>query len=268
MRHLNWPFVFRGALLALGFVALIAGGMLGVAFWLADDLPYGPTPPPITPAAPPGVLPAGPVGLAQWVDIEGQGVQPAASGFLLALPDGSTLGVTTAHSVTFGVADRLVVGMTLRANGEPPRDAVFSTLHGPPGHHDLMTRNFGTDVVLMRPDALPDDFVALTPDARGRPEPGERVLLFPGNAGQSIGLSGIVQRLDANAVWIAMDRAFDPGGMSGSPVVSAHTGRLLGMAVVAGERDGQLIIGLNPVDAIVARAAAARAFPAMRDAQP
>ena len=50
-----------------------------------------------------------------------------------------------------------------------------------------------------------------------------------------------------------MDEAFDPGLMSGSPVVSFHTGRVVGMALAAGLREGHTVIGIHPIGSLVAK---------------
>ncbi len=78
-------------------------------------------------------------------------------------------------------------------------------------------------------------------------------------------MAASVQKVEDQIVWIAMDVLFDPGRMSGSPVVSQHTGQVVGMAVAAGARDGQLLIALNPIGAIVAQAEAAATFPVMAE---
>ena len=48
-----------------------------------------------------------------------------------------------------------------------------------------------------------------------------------------------------------MDEAFESGMMSGSPVVSFHTGRVVGMALAAGMREGHTIIGMHPIGSLV-----------------
>jgi hypothetical protein len=52
-----------------------------------------------------------------------------------------------------------------------------------------------------------------------------------------------------------MDGRFDPSQMSGSPLVSQHSGRAVGMALVASPRRGHLLIGAHPIGSLVQRAA-------------
>jgi hypothetical protein len=54
-----------------------------------------------------------------------------------------------------------------------------------------------------------------------------------------------------------MDERFDPSHMSGSPLVSRHTGRAVGMAVAASPRRNGLLIGAHPIGSLVQRAEAA-----------
>jgi hypothetical protein len=86
-------------------------------------------------------------------------------------------------------------------------------------------------------------------------------------------LVGTVMSADKEAIWVLMDReSFSPAKMSGSPVISHHTGQVVGMAVAASPRLTRLyppryriLIGLNPIGAIVAKADGAAQFPAIRD---
>jgi hypothetical protein len=58
--------------------------------------------------------------------------------------------------------------------------------------------------------------------------------------------------------------------MSGSPVLSHHTGQVVGMAIAASPRHFRplvwryrVLIGLHPIGSIVEKAQAARLYPAM-----
>lgn len=53
-----------------------------------------------------------------------------------------------------------------------------------------------------------------------------------------------------------LEDSFNPAGYSGCPVVSQHTGRLVGMAV-AGEDQHPVVMGLHPVGSLVEKALAA-----------
>jgi hypothetical protein len=74
-----------------------------------------------------------------------------------------------------------------------------------------------------------------------------------GHGGQHI-LHGTVESVDHNGAWARMDGIFNPGLMSGSPMISQHTGRVIGMTIAASPRQGALSIGINPIGAILARA--------------
>jgi hypothetical protein len=49
--------------------------------------------------------------------------------------------------------------------------------------------------------------------------------------------------------------------MSGSPLVSQHTGRAVGMAVASSPRRGALLIGAHPIGSLVRLAEAANDYP-------
>ena len=118
--------------------------------------------------------------------------------------------------------------------------------------------------MLLQPQTLTDMSWAQGPDPRGAAQPGERVALYSGlgNADGTVRvLLGTVTTSAPTAAWLLMDDSFDPNGMSGSPVLSAYTGRVVGMAVAATSEQGRLLIGLNPIGGLVAHALAAHDFP-------
>lgn len=266
MRSLNVGFVVRGGVLALLTVLLVGG--IGLAF-IISRTPVGqapaPTPAPPTILAPRGSLPTGPVGLEALVKYQGASLGLAGSGFLLSLASGDVVGVMAAHSIGLGDVARLPERVTLRVAGRTADGwAVdFDTLWGTPG------RAGGTlamDYVLLRPPRAVDPALALTPDPRGAPQPGERVALFSGlgdGAGGRRVLTGTVQSVGASGAWMLMDDTFNPAMMSGSPVLSQHTGQVVGMALAAAPRRFRLLIGMNPIGHVVRQAEAADAFPTL-----
>jgi hypothetical protein len=65
-----------------------------------------------------------------------------------------------------------------------------------------------------------------------------------------------------------MDEQFDPGLLSGSPLVSGHTGKVVGMTIAAAARGGRLILGFHPIGSLVRLAEAAVDTPALAGARP
>ncbi len=266
MRALNVKFVVRGGLLALLTVLLVGGA--GLAF-IISRTPVGqppePTPLPPTILAPQGPLPTGPAGLEALVKYEGTSPGLAGSGFLLALASGDVVGVMAAHSIALGDVARLPERVTLRVAGQADGDYTvdFDTLWGAPG------RSGGTlamDYVLLRPPGEVDPALLLTPDPRGAPQPGERVALFSGlgdGAGGRRVLEGTVQSAGESGAWMLMDDRFNPAMMSGSPVLSQHTGQVVGMALAAAPRRFRLLIGMNPIAHVVRQAETADEFPTL-----
>ena len=269
MEYVNTKFVIRGFLIALPTAALVMAIALAVV--LARGMigpPPGPTPPPPTILAPRGELPAGPVGLQELVMVRGEEYRVAGSGFLLRLDSGDVVGVTTAHSVPLGDPDRPIERIALRVAGQEELLAEFDTLRGQPGH-PRTGGDMTVDYVLLHGDPVVDPDLVLTPDPRGVPQPGERVSLCSGqgDGGGPRVLEGTVQSVGDTAVWVLMDGLFNPGLMSGSPVLSGHTGQVVGMAIATSPRRGQLLIGLHPIGSIVRLTGSATKYPRMAEFQ-
>ncbi len=261
--RLNIKFVVRGLLLALP-VAVIAS--VAFIFMMKQGRfggPLDPTPPPPTILAPRGALPAGPVGLQEWARYRGEAYSLAGSGFLIPLSDGKIVGVTTAHSVSFSDSDRPLEQIALGLAGQTDFVAEFDTLWGRPGQ-PRTGGDMTVDYVLLQADQPIDSGFVLTPDPRGAPQPGERVSLFSGlgdgHGGRRI-LEGTVQSVSDAAVWVLMDEWFNPGLMSGSPLVSQHTGQVVGMAIAVNPRGNRLLLGVHPIGSIVQLAESAGEFP-------
>jgi hypothetical protein len=126
------------------------------------------------------------------------------------------------------------------------------------------------DFVLLKTDGNIDSNLVLTPDPRGAPQPGERVSLYSGLGDGTGGLrilEGTVQSVEPTAVWVLMDPSEYPGGMSGSPLLSQHTGQVIGMAIATAPRGGRHRIGFHPIGSIVAQAESAVNFPMIADYQ-
>lgn len=265
--RLNLRFVVRWLIVVL--VLLIAG-----LLWLSYNLEAvittlvpgvaviptaGPTPPPPSLTAPRGELPAGHAGLEEWAQFTDGGAGQIGSGFLLRLADDDVIGVTTAHSLYLsGWPGRAVDHLVFRLPQSEENLVRFDVFRGRPGR-TFTSYHFDRDYVLLQPAQLPDNAPVLAADPRGAPQPGERVVLYGGlgdGAGNPRPLAGTVTAVSAAAVWAQMDEFFEAGGLSGSPLFSAHTGQVVGMAVSAGHT-APLLVGFHPIGSIIARAAAA-----------
>ena len=264
LHKVNVGFIIRALLLALPVAALAT--VVGFVLLVTRGWPpAGPIPPPPAILAPRGELPAGPVGVEDGVQVQGGSYNLAGSGFLIVLDEGEAVGVTTAHSVPFGAPARPLERIALRVAGQPDFVAEFDTLWGHPGR--LRTGGDMTvDCVLMKTDQSLDASLLLTPDPRGAPQPGERVSLFSGlgdgHGGRRV-LEGTVQSVSDTAAWVAMDGWFSPGLMSGSPVVSRHTGQAVGMAIAVSLQRYRLLLGIHPIGSIVRLAESATEFPVL-----
>lgn len=243
--------------------------LVAVVPGLAVEPTAGPLPPVPTLMAPRGALPAGHAGLEEWAHYA-DGAGRVGSGFLLRLDSGGVIGVTTAHSLVLsGWVGRRLETLTFRLPQAADEIAVFRRFHGPPGQV-FAGYDFARDYVLLVPDEPTAEALALTPDPRGAPVPGERVVLSSG-LGDGLGnprpLTGTVTTVSAAAVWVQMDELFEAGGMSGSPLLSAHTGQVVGMAV-SGGHNAPLLIGFHPIASLVAKARQADDFPSLATYRP
>jgi hypothetical protein len=226
--------------------------------------PLGPTPRPPTLDAPRGQTPAGSVGVQEWSQYAGQPYRLVGSGFFLWLGDDAVVGVTTAHSVSsLGLPGHALERIAFALPGQSGFVAELDTLYGPPGI-PLTWNDLSVDYVLLKVGAPIDPALVLTADPRGMPQPGERVMMFSGlgdEGGNPRPLAGTVMAAEAAGIWALMDETFDAGRMSGSPLLSAHTGQVVGMAIAVAPRGDRLLIGFHPIGHIVELAASAGEFP-------
>jgi len=258
---LNIKFVVRGLLLALP-VAAIASALTLVMIRIQIGQPLDPTPLPPTILAPRGELPTGLVGLQGWARYRGQADSQVVHGFLIRLSDGEIVGVTTAHGFLLGDTGHPLEQIVLGVAGQIDFVVEFDTLRGRPGQ-PRTGGDMTVDYMLLQADQPIDSSFVLTPDPRGAPQPGERVSLFSGSGdghgGQRI-LEGAVQSVSETAVWVLMDKSFNPDRMSGSPLVSQYTGQVVGMAIAVNPRGGRLLLGAHPIGSIVQLAESATEF--------
>jgi len=264
---MNVRFVLRGTLLALVAVLL---ALTAVLLFTEPGRQWLPSLPPVVPAvptltAPRGVPPAASAGLVEWTRYGAGDYRPVGRGFLFRLPGGQIVGVTTAHSLSFNSQPPL--RNIALAQGEWSQPVVeFDVLRGEPG-----TARTGEDmtidyVLLSAPAEHPiDPALIFDPDPRGLPQAGERVALYSVSGDQPRVFQGAVLSAEPNAVWVVMDEAFDPSGLSGSPFLSQHTGKVIGMAIATTKRGGKVLLGLHPVGSLVEKAEAALTFPKIAD---
>jgi hypothetical protein len=269
---MNLKFVLRGVL--VGVPATLLFALIGLSI-IISRTPAGSPPEPTPPApvitAPRGEMPSGPVGLAELAQYRDKPYLAVGSGFVLRLGNGDLVGVTTAHSLDLDNPRHPLDRVALRIPEQTAYVAECDTLHGLPGR-PVDGPDLSIDYVLLRLDKAVDDSLALVPDPRGGPQPGERVSLYSGREGGAAGLSelsGTVQSVSEEAAWVLMDReSFRAGGMSGAPFVSQHTGQVVGMAIAASPRHLRLIplryrqvLGMHPIGSIVEKAEAADSYP-------
>ena len=265
---MNIKFIVSGVIIAVpvalvvlvgGFVVLFVSGRIAP--------PPEPTPAPPTILVPPGELPEGPVGLRQWVRYVGEDYGAMSCGFMFRLGDGDVVGVTVAHSHSIGDPNHPLERIALGFPGRGELVAEFDTLQGPPGR-PRSGSDMRMDYILVQSDEAIDSRFVLEPDSRGAPQPGERVALFSGLSDGPDGqraLSGTVQSVSDEAVWVLMDDLFMAGSMSGSPFVSHHTGQVVGMLIAGTVRGKQMLLAAHPIGSLVSLAEGATEFPKMSE---
>ncbi len=263
-------FMVRGSLLAIS--AVLMALTVWFLFFTERGRQFLPSSPPVVPAAPVltvprGALPTAPVGLVEWTRYGADDYRPVGRGFLFRLPAGQVVGVTTAHSMSFNSQPSLK--KIALAQGEWSHPVIeFDALQGAPGVART-GEDMSVDYVLLY---VPSDYsidpaLILEPDPRGLPQPGERVMLYSLVNDQPRKFGGAILSAEPSAVWVAMDEAFDPSGLSGSPFLSQHTGKVIGMAIATTKRGGKVLLGLHPIGSLREKAEAAQTFPEIADYQ-
>jgi len=261
---MNVRFVVRGSLLALITVLVVLAAVLPFTGRGRELLPLA-VPAIQTITAPRGPLPNSPGGLIEWTRYAGGAYHPVGHGFIFRLPNGEVVGVTTAHSLSFGVQPPLqYIALALHAKTQPVIE--FDTLQGKPGEART-DEDMSVDYVLLNVPiaASIDPTLILEPDPRGLPQAGERVVLYSTLNDQARRFNGAVLSIDPAAVWVVMDEEFEPSGLSGSPFISQHTGKVIGMAIATTRRGGKILLGLHPIGSLVEKALNAQTFPKIID---
>jgi len=268
----NIRFLINGLLVAVPLAVVVTGAaLLALRVRAILGPPPDPTPPAPTITAPRGPLPDGVVSFEEWVRFRGEGYRWVGCGFLMAISGASTspVGVTTAHSAPPGNPDHVLESIQLRAVQPSGYTLEFTTLYGLPGR-PRSGDDLTVDYVLLRPSGVVDSRYVLLADPRGAPQPGERVSLCKCVGGEGGGqhvLEGTVQSVDAAAVWVLMDVPFAPAEWSGSgsPLLSQHTGQVVGMLIAGMLRGSSLLLGMHPVGSLVERVTAADRFPTLEE---
>ena len=260
---MNLRFVSRALLLSIPLALLITAG------WVLTRMGFtriaDPTPPPPTIVAPQGERPTGTVGLREWAQYRNEPYRPVGCGFFLLLDGDEVVGVTTAHSVSLEDPARPLERIALGIAGHPEQRWEFTVLRGLPGH-PVGTENLSADYLLLDARVQLPEALLLEADRRGAPQPGERVVLYSGlgdGHGNPAVHEGTVQSVDDKAFWMLTDRWFNPAQMSGSPIVSQHTGQVVGMVVVGSPRLGRILLGAHPIGSLTSLASAATVFPSL-----
>ncbi len=260
-------FVWRGALLGMVAVVLVVAAVL---LWTEREHQLMLTTPPEVPphptlTVPRGALPDGPAGLVEWTRYGTDGYRPVGRGFLFRLADGRVVGVTTAHSMSF--SSQPALRTIALARGESSNPVIeFEELHGEPGNART-GEDMTVDYVLLHvpTDHAIDSRLILEPDPRGAPQPGERVTLYTLVNDQPRTFQGAVLSAEPMAIWVVMDDDFEPSGLSGSPFISQHTGKIVGMAIATTRRGGKVLLGLHPIGSLVEKATSAHTYPKIAD---
>lgn len=197
----------------------------------------GPTPPARSLVAARGDMPSGPVAFrGSYGGIE------VGCAFLMELEDGRRLGVSAGHvSLVFPApvaVEFLAPDGTLVA-----KMGAFLGRGGP-----FVQGQLAQDYALwLAPDGLSAEQM-LRPDPRGQGEIGEGVWLF--SRLDERRWPGVVIAATPQATWVQLEDSFSPLGFSGCPVVSRHTGRVIGMAVAGADRR-PVVLGLHPAGSLV-----------------
>jgi hypothetical protein len=265
---MNTRFLLRGLVIALVMVAI---GLLILYFalpFIFPGPPSGPIPAVPTIYSPAGELPVAQVGLQEWALYRNETIRCVGSGFFFKISDSSVIATTTAHSLEIGNKEKPLEVVAFKIPGEDQFSAELVKLHGEPGQARLFGQNLSKDYVLLQVEHRPEDELILVPDPRGNAQPGERVVLHSGHCGEESGariFHGSVLTVDEHGIWVVMDDDINPATMSGSPVLSMHSGKVIGMTTAAAIQEGRILIGINPIINLMERAFQAQVFLRLKD---
>lgn len=226
-----------GVLLLAGSPGVFRSLVLAVTGWVEVPV-FAAVPGAPVINAPPGDLPQG------WAALSGEvGGRSMACGFLLELPGGSRLGVSTSHAVPWSWSGDEAVMRA--ADGQVVVRLGGMLRRGQPAWGRRLALDYG----LWSVQEVTQSAVFLQPDPRGQAQVGEAVRVYSRERaaeGGSQSWSAVVMAVEPEVTWIQLEASFNPLGYSGCPVLSAHTGRLVGMAVV-GKNRPPVVMGLLPV---------------------
>jgi hypothetical protein len=231
----HWKFFLRGLILSV--LLLATAGLVGF-LWLHWNL----TPPELV-----SLPPARPASTDR--PDHSKGLLFLSSGFLLQV-DEQLYAVTAAHSLIDFRGQGMPTMIPIVSPGESGLSLQVETEGGDWGR-PRSGRDLRVDYALFVVDQTIDPEWILQPDSRGKAEIGERVWLNSGVGDGSDVYAGTVYSAKDRGVWAVMDKQFGPWMMSGSPFISAETDQVVGMAVVMGQQDGLLVIGMHPIGSLV-----------------
>jgi hypothetical protein len=246
---------FRGLIWSL-ITIIIALLLIALALpKLVASPPGGPVPTAPEISAPQGEIPSGAVSFQEWARYQDGEYELVGCGFIFRYDPAGVVAATTAHSVdlrarvleaiAFGLPD--MAGLIFESKG----------FHGAPGRPRAFGLDMRVDYLLLEPPDWIHESQILVADPRGVPQPGEKVMLLTcgrRGVGSSGSWGGNVLEVSQSVIWIAMHDQFNPAEMSGSPIISAHTGEAVGMAVAASQQPGRLLIGAHPIGSLVQKA--------------
>jgi len=174
--------------------------------------------------------------------------------FFLELPGGAVAAVGAAHSFDLGkLASASAVEFRLGRTGVAV--ARSERFLAPPGRPFTDPRgSLREDVVVFALAAPPEGARSLAPAAPGEAQEGERVRLLgvPAMVPQDEDdLFGRLVRIDATRLEVDLDVKADLRGWGGAPVLSAKSGRVLGLLEAAMPSSGTLRLGVAPIEAVL-----------------
>jgi len=178
--------------------------------------------------------------------------------FFLALPGGSVAAVGAAHSfdlreLTAAPAVEFRLGRTGVAVARSER------LLAPPGRpFSDPSGSLAEDIMVFALEAPPQGARSLAPAEPGEAREGERVRILgvPALVPQDEDdLFGRLVRVEAGRLEVDLDVPADLRGWGGAPVLSAKSGRVLGILEAALPKSGSHRLGLAPIQAVLDAAA-------------
>jgi hypothetical protein len=170
------------------------------------------------------------------------------TGSLIKGPNGSVIGLTSAHFINFNGPQLLEVQWLDVRTGKPIARSLKS--YGMPGHegsYDPLDLKSDYFLLLVEDDLETQKILEI--DNRNSAELGERVWFPDKRATANLGyhlIGGTLTKVNTDYLLITLDDPVNLQSRSGTPIISQYTGKILGILVGGETRGNKTFLYITP----------------------